>query len=505
MTALPVLLVLALFSSPLIPGAGIAGSASTTRLVTVEDDVTDRYWNQNLGSAAGDSAVDVAPVTLQPVELWRISPGELATDPIIWGDRIFVVVQKNRQLKLLALDAETGEQVASARLGKGDQPRIAVWQSLVAVLDEESLRTYLLKGKTLRKKKALDIESSSPPCLHGSLLFVNARMGGLQAIDIESGRLLGSMRNHGYGRPSCNDEYVATTYASGRSGYRGEYLYLRLSELPAPGAKEWSPRSDLYVGGMLADRATQDHFAMPFTPAGGSSRISAGTGTWYARCQHALRPGESGKPLPGEVFGPLSDGLLSRITGTPITWNDFLFGFDTDGELILQEADGVYRPVLGEAGLPTGAKVGPLSRARNVAYMNNFAVDLDARRVLWCLPDARNASPLIPLADERILYRAESGELVVLAAENAGGGATGIVEATSSRAPLRGSSSGHEAKWASRCMAHPSARSSTGRLRPWWTAMARHTAPALSPRRVSKKASSGVTPRDRRYTAVKRS
>ncbi len=34
------------------------------------------YWNQNGGNAAGDAAVDVSPVTREPVERWRRSVGE---------------------------------------------------------------------------------------------------------------------------------------------------------------------------------------------------------------------------------------------------------------------------------------------------------------------------------------------------------------------------------------------------------------------------------------------
>ena len=52
--------------------------------------------------------------------------------------------------------------------------------------------------------------------------------------------------------------------------------------------------------------------------------------------------------------------------------------------------------------------------ARNVLYLENWAVEIESGRVLWCKPDLDPVSPLIPIADERAVYTTNGGELVCL-------------------------------------------------------------------------------------------
>ena len=70
-------------------------------------------WNQWRGPswdsvAADDTIVDVLDETTQ---LWRTKmPGPAGSSPIVVGDRVFVTSIEDDQLRVLCLDAVTGEE-----------------------------------------------------------------------------------------------------------------------------------------------------------------------------------------------------------------------------------------------------------------------------------------------------------------------------------------------------------------------------------------------------------
>jgi len=91
-----------------------------------------------------------------------------------------------------------------------------------------------------------------------------------------------------------------------------------------------------------------------------------------------------------------------------------LFGFTDKGDLLVVQGDGTYARLLPAGIGPPGATTGPVSMARQVLYLGNWAVDTEDGRVLWSLPELEPATHLIPVAGGRVLLATAQNELVCL-------------------------------------------------------------------------------------------
>ena len=380
-----------------------------------ERDVAAHFWNQDRGSASADGAVDVEPVRAAPNELWRSDLGELRSAPVVWSDRVFVLARSGRQVNLLVLSAEDGAQVTKARVGGPDmRGEVAVWQHLVAVVFEDELLRYHLKDDRLIRRKKVALGSPSPPCIDGPVLYLDTARG-LGVVDLEAMEIIADVPG-GSGRPACSDSWVAQADCGGRAGFLGSYLQLHFS----PKARqreggEWSAVycEALFGGYLVAPTEPQSFLAFPLLDTASGSNTVYSPEVWYVRGTMALKTAKE-ESLPAQFLGNRTSNWLSPIQFDPVIHDGRLIGFNGAGELMEQIPNGGYRPANDEDNLPEGIRVGPLSRAGDVAYGPNFALDLAARRFLWILPELENTGPMIPLADRRLLVVAQDGSLVAM-------------------------------------------------------------------------------------------
>ena len=392
--------------------AGVGGGSSP------DGDVAAQFWNQDHGSGAADGFVDVAPVLSMPEEVWRTDIGEILSGPVVWGGDVFCAVAKGRQANLVRVDAETGKVIGKTTLGKVDDPRIAVWQGIVAVCTADYVRTYKVKGRTLRKDDTIKLQTQGPVCIAGRSLFVADLGSRLHVIDLRDGKDTGTI-GRCEGRPAVTPTLAAIFEIDKRSGYGGEFLSFRTLRRSS---EDQRYKIEQHKWGGLVRRTRRgsedEAIAVLFL------EDSRGAG-FYVRPRQPLEAAFSDKKLPGAVFTPYSNNKLSPILVGPIAWEDGLIGFNSDGDLMGQDKKGVFRTVVDADKRPKGMRVGPLTRARNVAYAGNMAVHLETDRVLWCAADLDTEGPLIPLADARILYVSNEGELVCAGSSSANLAAAG--------------------------------------------------------------------------------
>jgi len=389
-----------------MPGTRL-GLAVCTLLagVPLPQDLVERFWNQPRGNAEGTAAVDVEPVRSDPVELWRLELGEVLCEPVVWGETLYVAVEEQRTRTLHAISIADGESIAQARLGSHvDFTHLAAWQGTVVAVEPEEVETYTHRASSFKMSKRVKSEAGAPPCVARGYLFTTSRSGELACIDIVRGKLVARRPGAGYGRPTVSGERVVALDVGPQPGYAGDYLALITTSVQGLGGREVALDAPfaLFSGMVQGPAIGRKHEG--YVLALGEADL------FYGRSPAPLLTAGGGT-CPGAL---LLTNRLSTIATPPTVYGGQLFGFDEDGALVGQYPDGRYRNIVTLDELPAGARAGPATRARSVAYLGNWAVDLDSRRVLWCLPELDAKGPLLPVADGRIAYVSTSGAVVCL-------------------------------------------------------------------------------------------
>ncbi len=390
------------------------------------------YWNQHRASAAGDGAVDAEPLTEAPVELWRTPIGKALSDPVVWGGRVYVLAAEKSRRNLLAIDAQSGEVLARTKAGKaGVRGSLVVWQDLVGVLDQDGLQCFLFKKGKLSKSWTRKLPEDAACCLDGPVLYLQADRE-LSAIDFETGSDLGEVAG-GYGRPAVSEAGVAVMQIVSGHGPGVERMHLWVYPRAAQGTS-WEPTPKKQVGGDMNGRTGDQEIAMlPAQLLGLAGEPTSRGQLWYMRGPTSLA--RDGEDFPAQVQGLGDLLMMCPYVSVPVGWGSWLYGFHQNGDFSRQDIQGGIEDLAAAADLPEGAGGRDLSRAGDVLYAGNFAIDLETLGVLWSLPELEPAGPLIPLADRRLLVLDQGGQLLALAGDEADGaaGAQAALELASSR------------------------------------------------------------------------
>ncbi|MEW6071500.1 MAG: hypothetical protein AB1726_02750 [Planctomycetota bacterium] len=374
-------------------------------------------WNQHRGDAAATATSSFRAIRSTPGEEWRHDFGAILAEPVSWGGVVYAAVKEGPQRKLVAFRASGGERLASAVLGGKGPVGLAVWQGTAIVVAEDEIVTYAYAANRLAFRKRLKGKWDGPPSVHEGLLFL-AGGGELSCIDLERLSVVGTAEAGG-GRVSVcpaggGDAILSSCGVASPPRLRGTYLALHLARLTGIGTKEVSLRHErsqiltmvderaAISAGYVARWADEDH----------------GVEGWLVHSPVGLR--SSGKGTYYTVLPQSEEGCwLSPIVTDAVVWERLVLGFSADSELVAFETGGRYRVFVSAADMPAGARPGPATIASGVAYLGNWAVDLADSRVLWCRADLRPATPLLPLADDRVVYATADGALVGLVDPNA--------------------------------------------------------------------------------------
>lgn len=390
-----------------------------------------REWSQARGNPEGTSAVDVDPIRVEPEEAWRASFRKLDSDPVAWGGVLFVVGTQTTGRKLFAIDIETGKPAATPlQLPAGGRGHLAVWQGFVAFVEADGVTFFQHRGKQLSasREKKIPGAFASPPCAAKGCLFVCDSRGSVQCIDLRTGKKLGAFPG-GAGRPtvvadeskSKPDDLIVTTIGSGtppppdsRHVYMGSYLGLFRTRVSGLGGKEpkFSAIATDWHGVFESEYVASSDLAEAFA-ARVASEVPGADTSWFV-----YTPAPLAESTGAEGWKTLmTPNFLSPISTEPAVHAGFACGFSADGALVRFQADGRHAFVIPKADpLPDGALRGRATLARGVLYLENWAVEIESGRVLWCKPDLAPVTALLPVADGRTVHAEKTGDIVCLRA-----------------------------------------------------------------------------------------
>ncbi len=391
-------------------------SIPVARAQTAVVDAGAREWNQARGGPSLDSSNDVEPITSAPVEAWSMKFDAVATDPVVWGSKVYVVGQRGREKQLYALDLATGKSsTASMRVDCDSRAYLSVWQGFVALTTNTAIRVFTHRNDHFALgHKTVEGNFTAPPSVVDGMLFAVTSGGALMVVDMQTGESVavhnGPCATNGqpavFSGSKAGEWRVVVPGTGSVSGYEG--LFLLMPEFLVDGLHTKTANvkdGELLRFGNVIDSHNAEHFAFASQLAAGASGEAP---SWFVFTPMEIRSA-SGTECHGAVY-PRS---VCPLATAPVILGPTAIGFGVDGALLRFQSDGKYaRVVPAETKLPTGARRGTATRARGVVYLDNWAVELESGRVLWCVPDLDPVSPLLPVADSTVLYVTKNGTLV---------------------------------------------------------------------------------------------
>ncbi len=378
-----------------------------------------KEWSQPQGNSAGTAAVDVAPLQALPVERWRLA--DVVVAPVVGQAKLFVVARKAGQLTLLALDPASGAMVAeSALVGVVAPLALAVADGVVIVVEAGAVHGWRLVGSTLELVKSISGSFGGAPTVVGGACFVGrADAGGVQALDWATGKAASAVAAS-FGRAGgLQDDLVGGKPSRSLvtlmvDEKKGEVALRRAPIAAGSGAPKLGSAETLASGPRVA--TTEGAARTVLVAVQGRDALE-----WYAWCGAADAGGVLRK-----------EGWQSQpFQQPPAARGSHLYGFDKLDRLVdFDAANRGATPLVEKAALLPGAKLGAPSLAREVLFLGNWAVDLNHRRLLWCLADLDPEGPAIPCGDDLLAIRTKGGALVVYGAGAGSGAAAAAADAT---------------------------------------------------------------------------
>lgn len=401
------------FSAPLANGASPG-----------VDDPGAHQWNQPRGGPTCDSTNDVAPVRSQPKELWRLEVNDtLLGEPVAWGNVVFALVKRIKDVRVVAIDLATGKTVTSSTKVEIDDEKhayLACWEGFVAVVASPALRFFTYRGQFSALNESWPGKWTSPPTVHEGYLFACSRATGLTMFDIRTGKKLAETSDC-IGQPgvlasSADRKWKVATLvlsdASIKDIGKVKIVGVRVSRVvwTDTGASLTSPEPDWHAPFVRRDLSSNflvDGFVAPL-PAVGEMKEP----TWFFWTPERLMAEKS-----AQTFAGVLPRALAPIITIPGVHSGWAIGFSSESEVLRFRGDGKFQIV---ARLPSPQhRQGRMSAARDVLYFENWAVEAESGVVLWSDPKLEPLSALLPVADGKLLYVAKDDTLVCLGESSA--------------------------------------------------------------------------------------
>jgi hypothetical protein len=404
-------LALLLFFSPL-PGAAPTPRAEAAAPAEDPDGAT-REWDQYGGNAARTFAADVEPVRATPRVAWRGEAGVRDAGELVAseGTLFATTTAYDGTSSLRAISLADGKILARHDLGKNGEAFAVVSRGMVVTGDLKGLRGWQLQGRSFTLRWTAKAPLMVPPALLGGKVLAHS-LSRVTAYDPLTGKAGESAGLSTECAPAFDPlrglDGMAGATTGGLKGYVGTHAFLTL-----PGERHVAMFAERTVGpeGYVVSRLANED------PARSG---------WFVVTRRALAAvgGEAFSAVVPDRKAADDGGLLNPVALPATVRKGNAVGFTRKGELVQVQGDGMFLVIVHAGELPPGAAPGPATRARNVAYFGNWAVDLDTRRVLWCLKDLK-LKTVLPVADRFLVGVDEGGGLVGLTDRPEGAGSAG--------------------------------------------------------------------------------
>ncbi|MEM1448361.1 MAG: hypothetical protein AAF957_13225 [Planctomycetota bacterium] len=386
-----------------------------------------RDWSEPGGGPLNRSAVaDVEAPRTAPVERWRVSFDVLLSEPVVESDFVYVTGRRKKTRRLYAIAADTGEEVAAAKLKVEAPYRVSALGSTIVVVGKGAMEVFERRKNRLKRTRTIQGRFESAATLLPGLAIVTGG-GAVRVLDLRSGDEV--FRHESVAlkpvaierEPGVADLYF-TKRREGKQSPQTLYQF-RLTGVgtrkPAAVDIDQSILSPALTGESQTprlvhiDRGHVDRFLvameMPVKLMGGGE-------------------------LPFFFWPTESSAALPAMVASPVVWGNVVYGRSRDGMLVQQEIGDVGRGLLEAAERPAGAVDGPITCANGVLLLGNYALDIETRRILWTAPDLKFDGRLVPAVDGVVVFHDGEGSLV--AAEGSGPSAGAGADATSLAAAI---------------------------------------------------------------------
>jgi hypothetical protein len=364
-----------------------------------------REWTQFRGNPQRTGSVDVIPIRTTPEVLWRRKVDTaLAANLVTWSGHVFFVEGKSLGLRLVAIRAQTGEQVARFRLPRGQPLHLVSWQNTVAVCGPQSIQAFRLVESKLRRSWKLREGCRDAPLVTRGILVLG---GGDRFVDMRSGEIL--RNGSGFLGPVTLGGADGRTLAGITIGLdvtqrAPQFLLLRtgMSGLGSPNIRQrpWPP---LRIANAALTQPPRWRSRILLVP------MPTGVNRWLVSFREPLHADRSRWPS----FLVLDDKVLfCQLDSQVATYGEHVYGFAFDGKLLKVLPDGRSITLLSRDYLPTGAGPGPVARAREIATFGNLAFNLKSGRVAWFLRGVTPMTPLVPAGDRLLVAATPFDEIL---------------------------------------------------------------------------------------------
>lgn len=401
------------------------------------------------------SAVD-GPRT-SPQDLWRATFAEILSEPVVSNGVIYVVAKKKRSADLVALDVQTGNEIASSKVDYRDFASIVVREPMIYVTTGKGITilenrgTKLKKGRSVRAK--LVTSAAIMPGVAAAhdgenLVFYNLASGKeMMAIDAwqakpimqgggpgsSTGAILTLRLSHKVINPKT-DEVLEASYDPTWVIVRGEGLGSRKPSIAqeALGEQHVSlgfDRPIKEICGLSPDNPQRFMLVNAKAPEDGAEAREyyvSRSAYSYWEINSVSTPVVWGD----DIYVRLSDRSIQTMeTGKAPT---VTIGVDSAGNDVEGFVNREQQLVVGEKA-PEGSVDGPMTCAGGVLMLGNWAIDIELKQVLWVSQDLQNMGRLIPAADGIVVYDNGEGTLVCAGDDRA----TGELSASSTGPTVR--------------------------------------------------------------------
>lgn len=403
--------------------------ASLLAVASAKDDDADpaaREWSQARGNAGRTAGSAVAPLAGDPVEAWRQAlPGPILGEPVSWGGVVFVAAQKDKGRRLLAFRAATGEALGGQDLGAGGRTGLAVWQGVVVALDADQIRSFRHSGSKFSPGWSVRGRFSGPPCVWRGFLFA-CDGPDLLCIDVlrngakaPKAPVVSATAIAGFDETkSLKGEAVGGAVGVYRNRADGVLYAVNVATLDNVamltrtrvddlGAKTQLRYPQTEVIGTFSG-AVPDEDRWDMVPCRIEGESAKATGAWIVLSPRPFSSGGTGRFVPDAAK---ASGL--NLVTAPAVLDAIAYSFSGSGDLQTWRANGKTETLVQATNAPPGTKPGPATRAGGVVFLGNFAVDVEARRVIWSLK-REPVTAAIPVGDKRLVF-ATKDELVCVA------------------------------------------------------------------------------------------
>lgn len=357
-------------------------------------------WYDPRGCAGGSRRSAAIPVTGDPVEAWKVETRQpVLAPPVHWDGRLYLLCGSGKQRELLALDLFEGRELARRILGSGPPTKPVVWDHRVYLrIAEEEIGEFVVVGSGFNESWR-----HRPACgpLSDPVIFEN---------EIYVGSAHGLLRlSPGRAKPVWK---TVCGPARGRAAVYGDVV-CALGEEQVPG---YEPSMHLYSylrsdGSCVAalNVAWYHRGSIPLLDVEGE--LVFGGGRCYIRAPAPLAAQNGSCPAASLPFGMTRGGAragekeisLLDVDGGFTTHRDGLVAFmqgRSKREIVYftNEGGGTSGHILSDSREQPDlfACEFPPTMLGDIAYFGDWAADVTTHQILWRIPVASLAFPIVP-------------------------------------------------------------------------------------------------------------